>query len=79
MVNWIKYVKTKEGKLELYCSECDSQSLIYDYLHHEIICADCSLVVKDNSLMSLEQQYNDALKLQNYRRYNKKKKNRKKS
>ena len=51
-MNILKYVKLKD-KILIFCPECNNNTFIYDYGRQEVYCDKCSLVVKNNDLMTL--------------------------
>ena len=54
-MNILKYVKLKDGNIIKICPECSSSTFIYDYRRQEIICSECSLIVSNHDLMTLEE------------------------
>lgn len=74
MVNLIKYKKDKNRNLiYLMCPECNSKTFTYDYIHQEIICNNCNLILKDNALITLCERYAQGQKFQEYLKMIKKK------
>lgn len=72
MVNLLFYKKI-DDKIYIHCPECRGRSFTYDEKKQELICDSCDLVVRDNGLITLQQRYNEANRLQRHKRKQKKK------
>lgn len=61
-MNIIKYVKLKDKTTLEMCPECNNTHFIFDYKREEVICASCSLILKNNELISINQIENEVEK-----------------
>lgn len=61
-MNIIKYVKLKDKTTLEMCPECNNTHFIFDYQREEVICASCSLILKNNELLSINQIENEVEK-----------------
>lgn len=61
-MNIIKYVKLKDKTTLEMCPECNNTHFIFDYQREEVICASCSLILKNNELISINQIENEVEK-----------------
>ena len=61
-MNIIKYVKLKDKTTLEMCPECNNTHFIFDYQREEVICASCSLILKNNEFISINQIENEVEK-----------------
>ena len=61
-MNIIKYVKLKDKTTLEMCPECNNTHFIFDYRREEVICASCSLILKNNEFISINQIENEVAK-----------------
>ena len=61
-MNIIKYVKLKDKTTLEMCPECNNTHFIFDYRREEVICASCSLILKNNEFISINQIENEVVK-----------------
>ncbi len=61
-MNIIKYVKLKDKTTLEMCPECNNTHFIFDYRREEVICASCSLILKNNEFISINQIENEVEK-----------------